>query len=329
MRATGHAAVAVLAWIGLTLSAQADNENFIRGNWQDPGIEFRITMQPAHEGGLTGELYLPKDSGKRPALLALGACTKEFLRGMAQGMADHGYPTLALFYCGADTAQPDLRETPVEIFKAAIDWLAAQPSVDPDHIGIIGASAGATAALLAAANDPRIKAVVAVVPGNVVWQAPVDGVPPRSMYTLHGAPLPFLSGDGSLPVGARIEQMRESAVHAVPGAIIPVEQIKGAILLLSGEEDWSWPSAFMADRIVARLKEKNFPRPYENYSYPDAGHGFFAAHDSSDPWFSALYARLMNPTAFPETGGTLEGNTAAQRDSWPKTLAFLRRYLNG
>jgi hypothetical protein len=308
--------------------AMSDNEFFVRGNWQDPAIEFRIDMQPLHESGLTGELYLPKGAVHRPALLALGACTQPTLRGMAQGMADHGYPTLALFYCGPGASRPDLRETPIEIFKAATDWLAQQPSVDAAHMGVIGASAGSTAAFLAAANDPRLKVVVAIVPGSVVWEAPVPGVPAASMYAVGGAPLPFVHGpDGTLPKEVRLAKMRESLRNPPSGAVIPVEKIKGAVLLVSGQEDRSWPSAMMADQIAARLRDKRFTFPFENDVYPGAGHGFFAAHDPGDPWFTALYRRLMTPTAFPEMGGTTEGNAAAQRDSWPKTLSFLHAHM--
>jgi hypothetical protein len=321
-------ALVVVGLASFTVPAMADNEFFTRGNWQDPGIEFRIAMQPVHDEGLTGEFYLPKDATHRPALLALGACTQPSLRGMAQGMADHGYPTLALFYCGPGATRPDLRETPLEIFKTAIDWLAKQPSVDPDHIGIIGASAGSTAALLAAARDPRVKAVVAVVPGSVVWEAPVPDVPPASLYASGGIPLPFVRGpDGALPTDARLAQMRNELNNPPPGTIIPVENIQGAVLLISAEDDLSWPSSAMANRIVARLKENHFPLPYENDVYANAGHGFFAAHDPDDPWFVALYKRLMTPSAVPNMGGTTEGNMAAQRDSWPKTLAFLHKYL--
>ena len=314
-------------WL-IALPAQADNEFFQRGNWQDPGIETRITMQPVHVGDLVGELYLPPKANHLPALLALGACTQPSLRGMAQGMADHGYPTLALFYCGPGTSRPDLRETPLEIFKTAIDWLARQPSVDARHMGIIGASAGATAGLLAAVNDPRIKAVVAIVPGSVVWEAPVPGAPAASMYTVGGVPLPFVHGpDGTLPKEVLLAKMRESLRNPPSGAVIPVEKIKGAVLLVSGQEDRSWPSATMADQIATRLRDKGFTFPFENDVYPDAGHGFFAAHDSSDLWFTALYQRLMTPAAFPEMGGTTAGNLAAQKGSWPKTLSFLQKYL--
>ena len=324
-----HVRLLTVLWLSLmTLPARADNEFFQRGNWQDPAIEFRIDMQPLHENGLTGELYLPKGAVHRPALLALGACTQPTLRGMAQGMADHGYPTLALFYCGPGTSRPDLRETPIEIFEAATDWLAQQPSVDAAHMGVIGASAGSTAAFLAAANDPRLKVVVAIVPGSVVWEAPVPGVPAASMYAVGGIPLPFVHGpDGTLPKEVLLAKMRESLRNPPSGAIIPVEKIRGAVLLASGQEDRSWPSATMADLIATRLKDKGFTFPFENDVYPGAGHGFFAAHDSSDPWFVALYQRLMTPAAYPEMGGTTEGNAAAQRDSWPKVLSFLQKYL--
>ena len=318
----------VAVWL-MALPAQADNEFFQRGNWQDPGIETRITMQPVQVGDLAGELYLPPNANHLPALLALEACTKPALRGLAQGMADHGYATLALFYCGVDTSRPQLQEIPLEIFKTALDWLRAQPSVDPDRVGIIGASAGAAAGLLAAARDPRVKAVVAVVPGNVVWQAPIAGGEPKSMFSLGGKPLPFLPGDISLPTEARLTFARNSLLSQGinPRAIIPVEKIRAPILLISGKDDLSWPSSLMAEQIVARLKESKFSHPYENLSYADAGHGFFAAHDSEDPWFAELYPRLMTSAIDKQLGGTTAGNSTAQKDSWPKTLSFLQKYL--
>ena len=44
---------------------------------------------------------------------------------------------------------------------AAIDFLAAQPGVDPRHIGLVGFSMGGEEAIGAAAVDPRVRAVVA------------------------------------------------------------------------------------------------------------------------------------------------------------------------
>jgi dienelactone hydrolase len=44
--------------------------------------------------------------------------------------------------------------------RDAVTWLAKQPLVDPDRVGIVGISLGAALALETAAADPRIKAIV-------------------------------------------------------------------------------------------------------------------------------------------------------------------------
>jgi hypothetical protein len=49
--------------------------------------------------------------------------------------------------------------------RAAIDYLAGEPSVDPQRIGIMGSSYGGGLVTWVAAHDPRVKCVVAQVPG--------------------------------------------------------------------------------------------------------------------------------------------------------------------
>ncbi|MBN1681249.1 MAG: alpha/beta fold hydrolase [Anaerolineae bacterium] len=51
-------------------------------------------------------------------------------------------------------------QTEVNDATAAIDWLGAQPAIDPDSIGVIGLSLGGGVASLLAGQDPRVKAVV-------------------------------------------------------------------------------------------------------------------------------------------------------------------------
>ncbi len=48
-----------------------------------------------------------------------------------------------------------------EDLLAVVDYLVTRPDVDPERIGALGLSLGAVATILAAARDPRIKAVVA------------------------------------------------------------------------------------------------------------------------------------------------------------------------
>ncbi len=47
---------------------------------------------------------------------------------------------------------------------AAVEWISKQPSVDKDRIALIGGSTGSYPALLCAAADPRIRAIVGISP---------------------------------------------------------------------------------------------------------------------------------------------------------------------
>jgi dienelactone hydrolase len=48
---------------------------------------------------------------------------------------------------------------------AAFDYLAKQKNVDPNHIGIVGASYGSSLALIYAADNPRVAALALLSPG--------------------------------------------------------------------------------------------------------------------------------------------------------------------
>ncbi len=112
---------------------------------------------------LVGELHLPAGAGRAPALLILGG--SEGGHGpafhFAAAFAKRGFASLGLAYFGDPGLPATLENVPLEYFAKAIDWLSAQPGVDPARIGVFGGSKGAEAALLIAARDRRITAVVA------------------------------------------------------------------------------------------------------------------------------------------------------------------------
>jgi hypothetical protein len=58
---------------------------------------------------------------------------------------------------------------------------------------------------------------------------------------------------------------------AVNQAEIPVENINGAILLLSGVNDDQWPATAMSDQIIRRLDNARFTYSYEHIKL-DGGH---------------------------------------------------------
>src|SRR3954469_17280509 len=83
--------------------------------------------------GLVGELHLPPGPGRAPGLLILGG--SEGGHGaayhFAKVFAARGFASLGLAYFGDPGVPATLENVPLEYFTQAIDWLAAQPGVDP------------------------------------------------------------------------------------------------------------------------------------------------------------------------------------------------------
>ncbi|MER5487432.1 CocE/NonD family hydrolase [Streptomyces sp. NPDC002812] len=83
---------------------------------------------------------------------------------MLPRLALGGYAVLAYSQRGLAASQGKIQVAgPQDVTDATevIDWLVGQAGVDPERIGFFGASYGAGTSLLAAAKDPRIKAVAA------------------------------------------------------------------------------------------------------------------------------------------------------------------------
>jgi uncharacterized protein len=273
----------------------------------------------AAPAGLVGELRLPPGSGRAPGLLILGG--SEGGHGpayhFAQVFAARGFASLGLAYFGDPGVPATLENIPLEYFTRAIDWLSTQPAVDPGRIGVFGGSKGGEAALLIAARDRRIKAVVAGVPSSVAWQGVNMANPanPGPSWTEGGKPIPFASYDGSVPFHGLLDLYQRSLAKAPPEAAIAVERINGPVLLVSARDDKLWPSAAMGDAVMARLDRSKFRFAHTHLAYDNAGHAGFG---------EPLPPGTVLPDAIlAQTGGTADGNLAMRADAWPKILAFL------
>lgn len=75
-----------------------------------------------------------------------------------------------------------------EDIQSAVDYLAARRQTDPDQIGVFGHSIGASAALLAAVDDPRIRAVAS----SSAFADPTR-LTARVMHKMHLPLRPFLT----------------------------------------------------------------------------------------------------------------------------------------
>ena len=281
---------------------------------------------------------------RRPALIILGGSEggTMILRD-GPVWASRGYAVLALPYYsppgwgpnGPTAAQlpalpPAFADIPVERLEQAREWLAQQPEVDAARVGVMGTSKGAEYALLAGTKMPWIRAIVAVVPSDVVWEGWGPGVQPgtRSSFAWKGEPFPFVPYKdfdkefAGFQTGADVKIRRpQDAGRAanperVPPARIPVERIVAPVLVIGGHDDQIWDSGGMAEAIVK--------------SRAAAGRVTVAVIEREAGHF--LGGTGWNPTtqynAGPsKSGGTPVANARTQARAFAATVGFLQQHL--
>ena len=128
----------------------------------------KVTFHNRYGITLAADVYVPKNAeGRLPAIAVSGpfGAVKEQSSGLyAQKMAEMGFFTIAFdpSYTGESGGTPRNVASPninTEDFCAAVDFLSARESVDPECIGICGWGG---MAINAAAIDTRIKATAAM-----------------------------------------------------------------------------------------------------------------------------------------------------------------------
>jgi len=286
-----------------------------------------VTKTDLREGGLYGELYLPAHKGPLPLLIAIGGSEGglDIMSSFSAGFARHGYAVLALAWWKEPGLPKTLENVPLEYFDRAIAWARSRPEIAPGKIGMLGWSRGAEAALLVAARNHDVHAVIGIAPSSFVWKgfnfANMGDNKPA--WTLAGSPLPNVVPAPFQP-GAPLADMFMRALSdadARPDVVIAVENIRAPILLLSGSDDRVWPSNQMAQRIMARLRQHKFKFPIEHKNYEGAGHSIFIG----DP--EAALSREDRSPMDDFMGGTPEANVAARSDSWKRINQFLDRTI--
>ncbi|NDJ79108.1 MAG: alpha/beta hydrolase fold domain-containing protein [Chloroflexi bacterium] len=316
------------------LFARVAGETVARAEIERLYVAQDVTRVEVREAGLYGTLFLPPGDGPFPALLVLGGSEGGLGENQAALLASHGYAALALAYFGYEDLPPELAEIPLEYCATALDWLRAHDAVDAGRIGIMGGSKGAELALLLAVRHSDVRAVVATAPASAVFQGLNSDMMtrPTSSWSEGGAPLPFVPFPMTLEVYQAMQTddglmqflpVYEAALDdeaAVAEAAIPVEQIAGAILLVSGGDDVMSASERMADQIVARREANGQTTLHLNY--PAAGHMIGVPYTPAMNTDRAI--AVQGGAVF---GGTPEANAAASADAWPRILAFLDENL--
>ena len=187
---------------------------------------------------------------------------------------------------------------PLERIETAIGWLKEHGT---RRIGIAGASTTGTLALTAAALFPDITLTIAMTPSDFVWQGFMQGkkdgcnewpIPGESLFSYRGEPLPYMPFCYQHPqywqtiaqeakrYGAMIASRKlfddSEAAHPITEAeTIPVERIRGRLLLIGAEDDVLWDTAKYIRRMEARLAEKPHTCTVEVAVYTHGTHFVF------------------------------------------------------
>jgi acetyl esterase/lipase len=237
---------------------------------------------------LPADLYLPTGRGRHPALVAVHgggwqAGDKDFYQYWGPYLAQRGYAVFSINY--------RLKTYPgaVDDVRSAVSELRENPAIDPERIGLIGDSAGAhLAALAALSGATKVKVLVGiygVYDMAAQWQQdlvrrPLDNVVQKLL-------------------GASLMENRRLYFDASPLSYATFDRNQIACLLVSGTDDDVVERASQTDVFLRALKQAGFF--VRSVILPGAGHFWM-----SDP--------LEEPGSFPAMLA-------------PKLLGFLKQKL--
>jgi dienelactone hydrolase len=324
-----------LAPTPLRLVAEVDGEPVATAEVDRLRVPDGVTLTDVRDDGLVGVLCCPAGSGRLPAVLLLGGSEGGMHVDDAALLAGHGYAVLVLAYYGLPGLPDTLESVPLEYFGRALDYLAAHPRVDADRIAVSGASKGGEAALLVAAMFPLARNAISVVGSGLVTQGISQSIvtgsfldilsTPVPCWTHRGRPVPYLPNvvtpelvelvAAGAPVSLRLAAPDLSLGERVAAATIPVERIRGEVLLVSTVDDQGYGIEF---HEVAAKRLAAHGRPYRHVVYADAGHAIAAP-----PYAPTTRLRYPGPGVTFESGGTPAGTAAARAGSWHEILDFL------
>jgi nucleolar protein 56 len=275
------------------------------------------------DDGLVGTVHYPGTDGTAPAVVLLHGSGANEMTRTARLLADHGYVAASVQYFGNPDPLPEnLVEVPVEYVDRVVARLRDDDRVSDIPVGLYGVSKGGEFALLAGAHLDDVGAVVSVAGSGVAWEGIGENSarPETSSWLLDGDPVPYVPYPNLYP-GSVYEYYEdgfdEASEATVSDAIIPVEDVDGPVLLVSGDADGLWNSVRFHEIAADRRRENDAPVAHERYE--DAGH-------SVSPPFKPTYGRS---DGYYDYGGTPAGNARAHREYWPSTLATLATLDDG
>ena len=139
--------IAVIALLSVAASAEAAGRP--------------VTIQSLDGTSLAGEFYESSARAPGVVLVHMLSRNKSDWHGLPDRLRDAGITALTIDlrgHGGSSGSAGDLKAM-IQDVRAATQWLATRPNVRPDAIGVVGASLGASLALLAAVDLPQVRVI--------------------------------------------------------------------------------------------------------------------------------------------------------------------------
>tara|TARA_B100000795_G_scaffold239758_1_gene201579 strand:- start:929 stop:1792 length:864 start_codon:yes stop_codon:yes gene_type:complete len=248
------------------------------------GIVYILTYVPPlskQNGRVEAKLYLG-ESKNQPLIVAFGGggggndWSRNYMKGKRDSLNEKGYAVLAIGYFNSNGTPKHLDRISLNAISDTIMSIAKNSKIDESKIALIGSSKGGELVLNLASRFKHFNAVIAMSTSNVTFPA-ITWSGNTSSWTYNNkevsyvpAPLktitPALKGDLYTAFSMMLEDE-----ESVKNAEIEVENIKAAILLISGENDEQWPSTAMSNRIMERLENHNY-KYYKKHIVLNGGH---------------------------------------------------------
>ncbi len=299
-----------------------------------------VVVQPVREGGLRGLFFAPRTQALGAALI-IGGSEGGLIPTRAAQLAGEGVAALALGYFQYEDRPQAAIDLPIEYFAAGLQWLRKR--TPHARIAMFGSSRGSEAALLTAQNYPELVDALALwVPSHIINA----GLDPwardfrreqRAMWSIKGAPLagatfPDLTEEElsatrcgmAAPNGWRFapEFLR---LWRAPGIAeqfaAPLDRIQVPVLLVSGEDDGLWPSAFGASRLAeafgARATHLCLPKVGHSIGVPNEAQPFVQTRIWRDGYFGI-------DAGFVDVGGRPAASGQGARTAWRALVEFLQ-----
>nr|WP_288977041.1 acyl-CoA thioester hydrolase/BAAT C-terminal domain-containing protein [uncultured Shuttleworthia sp.] len=282
------------------------------------------------QDGFFGEYYeLETKAYQKKGIVVCSGSDGSFLftQLAACMFADAGMPVIALGYWNEEGTPKDPAGIPVEYMRRACQWLKEEKGLHP---AVWGISLGGEYALLCASLFFEIECVVAAAPVHILTQCGsfVGGLhfAKGSPFTLEGKPLPYI-GVTDKEEKTYLRRMKKNFwVKREPdmlfyydevlkkphdsAADIKVENIKGPVLLISGEADVMVPSSWVCKQVMERLEQNSHPYAHRHLNYEKLSH------------YAAMF-RPVSSALFKVERKFPKECDESRRKSWEETLKFL------